>query len=148
MPKLLKTTIAILGAALIAVPAFAGETQPAEVNVDLDNFFVGGDLVAARTDADDEVFLGCGTRNIDDGAGGLFSWAFCQARDAEGDQVTCFAFDSPLVDTIKAINDTSYVTFSWTDDGAGNLECTRMGFSTQSFYLGKEIKGNKEGKKN
>lgn len=148
MPKFMKTTIAILGAALMAAPAFAGETQPAEVTVDLDNFFAAGDMVTARTDANDEVFIGCGTRNTSDGAGGLFSWAFCQAVDAEGDRVTCFAFDSPLVDTIKAINDTSFITFSWTDDGAGNLECTRMGFSTQSFYLGKEVKGNKEGKKN
>lgn len=148
MPKFMKTTIAILGAAILAVPAFAGETQPQNVTVDLDNFFASGDMNTARTDDNDEVFIGCGTRNISDGAGGLFSWAFCQARNAEGDQVTCFAFDNPLVETIHAINDSSWITFSWTDDGSGNLECTRMGFSTQSFYLGKEVKGNKEDKKN
>ena len=28
-----------------------------------------------------------------------------------------------------------FVTFSWDDDGAGNLTCNRVGFSTQSFYL-------------
>lgn len=143
MPKLMKTTIAMIGAALIAMPAFAGETQPAEVMVDLDNFFAQGDMLTARTDDNDEVFIGCGTRNFSDGAGGLFSWAFCQAVDAEGDRATCFTFNTPLVDTINAINDNSFITFSWTDDGAGNLECTRMGFSTQSFYLGSKVKGNK-----
>ncbi len=142
----MKTAIAIIGATMIAVPAFAGETQPAAVTVDLDNFFASGDTVTARTDDNDEVYIGCGTRNTDDGAGGLVSWAFCQAQDAEGDQITCFAFDSPLVNTINAINDTSFITFSWADNGNGFLECSRMGFSTQSFYLGKEVKGNKADK--
>ena len=84
-----------------------------------------------------------GQRNIEDGAGGLFTWAFCQARDADGQQISCFTFNPDLVKTVNAINDTSFITFSWTEEDDGSLTCNRMGFSTQSFYLGKEIKRNK-----
>lgn len=143
MKKTLKWAALIFGTVALALPALAGLVQPAAVNVDLDNFFASGDLVAARTDKNDDVFIGCGTRNFDLGDGTLFSWAFCQATDEEGDSVTCRIDNNDLVQTVREINDSSYVTFSWTDDGQGNLTCSRMGFSTQSFYLGKDVKGNK-----
>ena len=52
-------------------------------------------------------------------------------------------FDSKdaLLDGIQSIADNSFITFSWTDDGTGALTCTRIGSSTQSFYLPK-IKSN------
>ena len=46
-----------------------------------------------------------------------------------------------LLDGIQSIADNSFITFSWTDDGTGALTCTRIGSSTQSFYLPK-IKSN------
>lgn len=144
MKKHLKAMACMTAAALISVSAHAGFTRPAEVNVDLDNLFAGGDMISARTDKAKNVFIGCGTRNVEDGSGGLFSWAFCQAEDADEEQVTCFTFNPDLVKTIREINDASYITFSWTDDGAGTLTCTRMGFSTQSFYLPKQKKSKKK----
>lgn len=143
MPKLLTRSIAILGATMIAIPAYAGNTNPVPVQVDLTAMSAIGDMVTARTDKNDDVFIGCGTRNFDDGNGGIFSWAFCQADDGAGNSATCFTTNADLIKTIHAINDTSFITFSWSDDGQGNLNCERMGFSTQSFYLGKEVKGNK-----
>lgn len=142
MKSITKTLAIALGTALLATPALAGQTQPAEVNVDLDTMFASGDMVTARGSKGDSEFIGCGTRNFEDGAGGLFSWAFCQAEDADGDRATCFTFNPDLVKTINAINDTSYIQFAWTDDGSGSLTCTRMGFSTQSFYLGQNQRAN------
>ena len=144
MSKFTTALVTLLGATLFSSQAFAGTAQPAPVTIDLENFFATGDQVTARTTKkDDLTYIGCGTRNIEDGAGGLFSWAFCQARDADEQQVTCFTFNPDLVKTVNAINDASFITFSWTEDEGGSLTCNRMGFSTQSFYLGKEVKGNK-----
>ena len=142
MSKLKLMIATAAGAAFAATAAFAGMTQPAEVAVDLTAGTATGDMITARTSKDKNVFIGCGTRNFDDGAGGVFNFAFCQAEDAEGDHVLCNTQNPELVRTIREINDGSFITFAWTDDGAGNLTCTSMGFSTQSFYLGKEIKGN------
>jgi len=144
MKKHLKAMACITAATLMSVSAHAGLSQPAVVNVDMDNLFAGGDMISARGAKEDNVFIGCGTRNVEDGSGGLFSWAFCQAADADEEQVTCFTFNPDLVKTIREINDASYITFSWTDDGAGTLTCTRMGFSTQSFYLPKQKKPKKK----
>ena len=36
---------------------------------------------------------------------------------------------------MKGTSAYAFITFSWEDDGFGGGECTRVGFSTQSFYL-------------
>jgi len=43
----------------------------------------------------------------------------------------CSTFDPDLLDAMKSVSDFSFITFSWNVAG----ECTRIGFSTQSFYL-------------
>jgi len=143
MHMLKKAMVVMTGAALMSVPAFAGQVNPQVVDVDTDFMFASGDMITAFSDKDDEVYIGCGTRNTLIPSGGMFSWAFCQARDADGDQVTCFAFDNELVETVHAINSDSYIQFRYEDDGNGGFNCTHMGFSTQSFYLDKHTKGNK-----
>lgn len=115
--------------------ALAGFTQPQSVVVDLDNGTAFGDMYTARTSANDVEFIGCGIRVFDDGAGGTFSFGFCQAGDSEGTEITCFTQNSGLLDTLRTMADFSFVTFSWVDDGAGNIDCSRIGFSTQSFYV-------------
>lgn len=134
--------------ATAATAAFAGATQPAIVDVDLNAQVATGDIISARDAKADNVFIGCGTRNFDDGAGGVFNFAFCQAEDAAGDHVACSTTNPELVRTIREINDTSFITFGWSDDGAGNLTCTSMGFSTQSFYQDKHTMDNVKGNAN
>ena len=149
MTKLKRGALLISSLAIVSGGAFAGQASPVVVDVDLDNMFAQGDMITARTSKDDEVFIGCGTRNFETSPGGpLFSWAFCQARDTDGDAATCFTTNPELVKTIDAINSDSFITYGWTDDGAGNLTCTRMGFSTQSFYLDKHTAGNARGNEN
>lgn len=132
-----KLTAATAALALTATTtAWAGLTQPAPVDVDLTAGFAAGDQVSARGDKDKDVFIGCGSRSISTGSG-TFRTGFCQAEDEDGDRVTCFTQDAALLDEMRANSAYSFITFSFVDDGNGGFTCTRVGFSTQSFYLEK-----------
>jgi len=122
--------------------SFAGQTQPAPVDVDLDNRTASGDMLTARFDDGDDVFIGCGIRKFDfGGVSGEFQFGFCQAEDSEGERAFCTTESLHLLDAMQATSDYSFVTFSWDEDDI----CTRIGFSTQSFYL--PSKKNKKKKK-
>lgn len=135
---LVKKTLILLTLMLLSVAAYAGLAQPAAVTID---YFEGGgiasgDLITARNSDNEFEFIGCGIRAFDDGAGGATDWGFCQASLEEEATVTCFVIDNAeLMEGINVLSDSSYVTFSWDDDGEGNLTCNRVGASTQSFYL-------------
>ena len=58
-----------------------------------------------------------------------------QIFDAAGDAVFCFTFDPRLIETMRAQNSYSFITFGWQENDQGGFECFRVGFSTQSFYL-------------
>ena len=120
---------------LLAGTAYGGFVQPALVLVDLVNMAAFGDQYAARTSDGDIELIGCGSRSIDDGTGNPFRFGFCQATDADGDAITCFTQDADLLDEMRANSDYAFITFGWQDDGFGGAECTRVGYSTQSFYL-------------
>jgi hypothetical protein len=130
----IRNLLSIAALLLIAGGAYAGLSQPTEVVINFDNMFAQGDQNAARTAKDDVSFIGCGIRVLDDGVNS-FAFGFCQAGDSEDNQITCFTENPNLLQTLGAMNDFSFVTFSWQDDGFGEAECTRVGFSTQSFYL-------------
>ena len=123
--------------ALFSSSVFAGLHQPAPIIVDVDNGFASGDMLTAANSVNSDEFIGCGTRSFDDGQGNTFRFGFCQVQEKGGDSITCFTESDALLDEMRASSDFSFVTFSWTDDGADNLTCTRVGFSTQSFYLDK-----------
>lgn len=133
-----KLTMAGMAAALFASTAFAGQVQPAPVMVDLDNRAAQGDMVTARYSKNDVEFIGCGTRNVSDGVGGLIKFGFCQATDADEVNIVCFTQDAGLVDSMAASGEFAFITFGWDE----NEECTRIGFSNQSFYLPEGLKGN------
>ncbi len=120
---------------IVSSASHAGRVEPQPVDVDPVGMTAGGDLWTARTDADPDVYIGCGVRRIADGAGGILHFAFCQAEDTDGDIAFCNSSDPGLVAAIDGISDFSYVTFSWEIDSAGNEICNRIGHSTQSLYL-------------
>jgi len=120
--------------ALMAGVASAGLVQPAPITVDLDNGVALGDQWTARTANNDVEFIGCGIRVFDDG-GNPFTFGFCQAGDSDEIQITCFTENADLLDSINAVSDFAFITFTWVDDGSGGAECIRIGSSTQSFYL-------------
>lgn len=140
---LVKKTFILLALLLLSVNVYAGFYQPAPVVIEYNEGggTASGDLITARNSANEFELIGCGIRGTDDGAGGVFDWGFCQASVEEGGTVTCFVIDNPeLMEGINILSDSSYITFSWDDDGEGNLTCNRVGASTQSFYLTKAPK--------
>lgn len=132
---LLATSLLLAGAA-----AHAGLVQPAIVEVDLDNRFAAGDTASARFADDDVSFIGCGTRHLlnPGSPDGVFDFGFCQGADADGDQFTCFSDDPGLVARMSNGDAIGFITFSWDEDG----NCTRVGFSKQSFYLPEFTEGD------
>jgi hypothetical protein len=126
---------------LASSAALAGFTQPAPVAVDLTERLATGDMATSRY-TKGQTFIGCGVRTVVT-AGGVVTFGFCQAGDAEGDEITCFTENAELLDVMKATGDFSFIVFAWTEDEEGGAECTRIGFSTQSFYLPKGLKANK-----
>ena len=120
--------------ALFSTLAAAGFVQPAPVIITLNgdgSGFATGDMVTARFAPDAVSVMGCGTRTIDDGAGGTFHFGFCQATDATGVQGFCSTTRADLLEAMHATGDFSFITFAWDVNG----ECTRIGTSTQSFYI-------------
>jgi len=130
----IRNILSVAALTLVAGVAFAGLSQPATVTVDLDNMFAQGDQWTARSADNDVEFIGCGVRVLDDGIN-AFAFGFCQAGDSDDVQITCFTENPNLLNTLGANSDLAFITFNWRDDGFGGAECTRIGFSTQSFYL-------------
>jgi hypothetical protein len=143
----MKTKMLIVLTVLMALPAWlhAGFTQPAPVIIELAedglSGFATGDMLSARDSVNPFEFIGCGIRAFETAPDTAFYQGFCQARLVDGETFTCFTNNKALLDGIQSIADNSFVTFSWTDDGTGSLTCSRIGSSTQSFYLPK-IKSN------
>ena len=119
---------------VVSTSLYAGFTQPFPVEIDFENRAANGDMWSARISDNENMLIGCGSRQIQFGEE-IVAFAFCQARVAEGEDggVICNTFDPVMVAAINAIADYSFVTFNWNEEG----ECTRIGFSTQSFYLPK-----------
>lgn len=127
--------IIVLLAMAVSSLAFAGQYLPQAVAVDPVNMTAQGDQWTARNDADGDVYIGCGVRYLDDGAGGVFAFGFCQAEDSDGDVAFCNSENAELLAAIGGISDFSFITFSWELNDAGDAVCNRIGHSTQSFYL-------------
>lgn len=133
-----KIMLTSAGFAALATAAVAGYVQPAPVDVDLTTRLALGDQVTARYSKNDTEFIGCGIRKIQDGVGGVFTFGFCQAEDAGGDNILCNTQDAALLDAISSSGDFGFITFSWNESD----ECTRIGFSNQSFYLPSKLGAN------
>lgn len=125
-------------AAIVSTAAFGGMVQPFPVDVDLTNRIASGDMVTARYSANDNEFIGCGIRIIQDGVGGTFSFGFCQAEDRDGERAFCNSQDAALLDAISSSGDYGFISFSYDESDI----CTRIGFSNQSFYLPKKLQSN------
>jgi hypothetical protein len=132
-----KFVAAGIGLAFIASAAVAGYVQPAPVMVDLTARIAQGDTVTARYSKNKVEFIGCGIRKQAT-PGGVFTFGFCQARDAAGVQIICNSQNAELLDAISSSADFGFILFSWNEDN----ECTRIGFSNQSFYLPEKLAAN------
>lgn len=142
----IKQLVAAATLVLLSSLGLAGFLQPFSVEVTINPDMSGGasgDMATARFSENDIELIGCGIRTFDDGAGGVFEFGFCQAvmddGSEEGLRGFCNTDRSNILDTLKATGDYSFVTFNWNAAG----ECTRVGFSTQSFYIPEQTKKGK-----
>jgi hypothetical protein len=121
----------LVGAVLALVGGIAagGSYIPVPLTIDFDNRTARGDMYTARLSGNPGDFIGCGIRSPAPG----FTFAFCQARLGPSDDqlAQCFTDDPAHVAAIGAMDDFSYIQFSWDVDG----NCTSVGNSTQSLYL-------------
>lgn len=129
----------MVGTALMLIGGVAagGRYSPAPVTIDWDDQVATGDMYAARLSDDPDMFIGCGIRSPVAG----YTFAFCQANVGPDDDqlVQCFTEDPAHVAAVGAMDDFSWVSFRWDDDG----NCTSVGNSTQSFYLPQFFKTDK-----
>jgi hypothetical protein len=133
----MKRWLAVGVLALGSSAALAGLVSDQPVSVTLNGDGSGsafGSMTTARFSKNDVEFIGCGLRRIDDGAGGVFLFAFCQAADAANVQGFCSTDNPNLIASIGDQDDFSFITFSWNTAG----ECRSIGNSTQSFYIPKK----------
>ena len=129
---------AITASLVISIAAHAGFTQPSSVSIEVDEGVGGsalGDMVTARNSKNEFEFIGCGVRAVDNGPGFTYSYGFCQAGLEEDVSYVCFTESPVLMEGMNLIAESSFITFSWVDDGEGNLTCNFVGSSSQSFYL-------------
>lgn len=123
--------------ALAAGVAAGGQYSPAPLTIDRVIQVASGDMYTARLSGNPDAFIGCGIRSPAPGV----TFAFCQAADGPADDqyVSCFTEDPAHIATIGAMDDFSWISFRWDNDG----NCRSVGNSTQSFYLPQFFKTDK-----
>jgi hypothetical protein len=133
MAQLMTCGALVLGSAA----AMAGLVSEVPVTVTLNPDGSGnaaGSMTTARFSKNDVEYIGCGLRRIDDGAGGIVFFAFCQASTAAEVVGFCETDNPALIASISDQDDFSFITFGWNAAG----ECRSIGNSTQSFYIPKK----------
>jgi hypothetical protein len=114
--------------------AMAGLVQLTPVTVTLNPDGSGsanGSMASARFSKNAIEFLGCGVRRIENSAGVVLAFGFCQAMTADNVNGFCETENLELIESIGDIDDFSFITFAWNADGV----CRSIGASTQSFYI-------------
>ena len=127
----IRYALSAMALTLLAGLASAGHVLSVPVEVDLVNMLAEGDQTTARYSDNDVELIGCGIRALSDGVNPPFTFGFCQATDSAEETIFCSTFDAELIDAIKAVSSHAFITFSWNEID----ECTRVGKSSQSFYL-------------
>lgn len=146
----IKKLLVLLALSLLPIAAFSGYVQPAPVFIDVVpgvSGYANGDLVSARNSDNEFEFIGCRINTYEDGLGGTFTNGLCQVGLEETVSYRCFTTNPVLLEAINGLSDSSWVGFRWVDDGTGNLTCTGVSKSTQSFYLQNISDSKKKGKK-
>lgn len=115
------------GVVMVVETAEAGLYLPEPVEVDLTNRSAVGDMWSARYGDPSESFIGCGVVSVQGGA----QFAFCQARDVQGDFIFCAINDPDLIESVKAITSDAVLRFQWNE----NDECTVVNVSTNSYSI-------------
>jgi hypothetical protein len=124
---------ALLGAMTLGSAAMAGMTSTVPVEVLLNADASGqaqGSMPSARFSANTVEFVGCGVRYSISGTT-VSRYGWCQATNSAGVYAFCSVTNNDLLNAVADLNDYSFIIFAWNAAGV----CTRIGLSTQSFYI-------------
>lgn len=129
MKKLL-TNISV-AICLFSPLAWSGSTSDILVEIDLVERSARGNLLDARFSANEFERIGCGISSFAFPNGETSQQGWCQASLTKGENTICFTENWALLDSIKAIDDYSYISFRWDKLG----DCSSIYVSTQSQYI-------------
>ncbi len=115
---------------------FAGTLAKVPVEINMETLTAGGSMTSARFSSNEFEMIGCGVRTFRTDEGYQLDFGFCSASLVEGETVMCTTENMDLIETIRAIDDFSYVIFRWNEDG----ECQYVGNSTRSQYITGKLK--------
>jgi hypothetical protein len=124
---------AVLGLALFAhsIPAWAGQQLLPEVTVG--PTFARGSMVGARYSGDSQQYIGCWY--FDNNYSGSVA---CWARDKTGNVFSCeqaTSLNEPLAKVVRAITDSSYISFEGARAETGIRECFSLVIENHSSHL-------------
>ena len=124
---------------LLCSQAFAGAFNVAPVSIDFENQTASGNLIAARASESPHERIGCAV-----GYGNLVGhFAYCEATDADDNDIACITYDAGMIDTIASINTFSFVFFRWEEGHSlppGFELCTRVTVATRSIHIPQKFK--------
>jgi len=129
MRKLLLT--ALITFSVFSPLTWAGSTIDFFVEIDLVERSAKGNMVDARFSEKEHERIGCGLSAMTFSNGETAEQGWCQASLSKGENTICFTENPILLDTIKAIDDYSYISFKWNKLG----DCDFIHASTQSQYI-------------
>lgn len=125
----MKRTTAILALGLITATgtALAGLNYGAyDITVNPTGKAAGGGINMARRTADSVQYIVCGASSFT----GSTTQGSCYARDKTYASGFCSTTDPQMIDTIRSITPSAYISFGWNDTGA----CTFVSVSNGSSY--------------
>jgi len=127
---------------LLSSYAFAGEFQIAPVEIDSDNQWAQGNLIAARFSKNEEERIGCAVGNgrLSPGHPDRDHYAYCEASLGNGVDAYCITYDTAMIDTIAGINTLSFVFFQWENGLDGMSYCTHVTVATRSIHISDKLK--------
>jgi hypothetical protein len=130
--QLLKLCVILSG---LSTLAWAGDISDVFVEIDLVERSARGNMLDARFSDNEFERIGCGISSFAFSDGSVSQQGWCQASLMKGENTICFTENWALLDSIKAINDYSFISFRW--DKAG--DCSSIYVSTQSQYIPKNV---------
>ena len=121
----------MLGLALFtqSLSAWAGVAVRKEVYISPSGTNVQGSLTGARYSKDSEQYIDCAHYRH---SGYNTSFVYCHARDKRGKFVYCASNNPRIMDTVKAMTDSSDLNFNISSSTG---TCTDLTVSNESIYL-------------
>ena len=135
------SSVVVTAALLFSVTAFSGQSALIPVTIDWDNRVASGNMLGARSTANDVEHIGCGRIVSDFNFGTaerpLYNYGFCQAVNAEDEIVICLTEDPEMLEVLTTISSHSFIRFGFYEEELypGNYECSFLYVSSQSRYI-------------